>query len=151
MTINTRNSGGTIRLYKSSSMAEVSSDEMMKSYSHFESVLKAFSLQIEFNFDTAIIEKQQDEELDLISSEVKDQEKKAYTELMKKEIMMDAEDSQQDRWMKLVLIMALVAIGVNYLVQYQSVDAIEGQVEKIMLFSEQAASIVKEMIDKNMK
>jgi hypothetical protein len=65
--------------------------------------------------------------------------------------MMDVEDSQQDRWMKLVLIMALVAIGVNYLVQYQSVDAIEGQVEKIMLFSEQAAGIVKEMIEKNMK
>ena len=49
--------------------------------------------------------------------------------------------------MKLVLLVALVSIGINYLVQYQSVDAIGEQVEKVMVFSEQAAQIIQKMME----
>lgn len=56
-------------------------------------MLNAFKVQIEFGFDTQTIERQQEEVLDLISSEVKEKEIEAWKELMKKEVIMNNEDS----------------------------------------------------------
>jgi hypothetical protein len=132
---------GTIRIMRNN-LIHVSADDMMVKYTQFKVVLEAFKKQIEYKFDTVIIEEQQEMELDLVSSGIKSQEKKDWALMMKNESMMNFEDEQLDRWMKLVLLMALVAIGINYLVQYQTTDAVINQTQKIMLFSEKAAEII---------
>lgn len=142
----------TIRLLKKgNSEIGLSSEELVKYFGLFKNILDAFKKQIEFNFDMAMIEEQQEKELDLVSGEMKDKERAEWKELMKKEIRMNAYDNQLDRWTNLILVLALLAIGINYLVQYQSVDAISNQTQNIMVFSEQAAEIIQKYIKNNIK
>ena len=72
LSANTKNSAKTmIKLYKESSMADASSDDLLKKFSSYQTILDAFKHQIEYGFDVKIIEEQQETVLDLISSAVK--------------------------------------------------------------------------------
>lgn len=105
---------------------------------HFQIVLDCFATQIETDFDPKIIEKQQEEQLDLTSSKIQKVKTQLAEDLAQLEINLNSESSSENYAALFVVLVGISCLLANQLAVYGSFGKLTTNSSTLLEFSNHA-------------